>query len=285
VGDVNEAVGCQDDDQDPLAQSTRRDSLLRSASVLLARHGSLRAVQILHSEVQRSLGAPEAEFPMEGYPSAREADAAHRHLSAEVARRRRGAAGVDWQHLRRRMPVWGSWAITIGITSLLTLRYAYAVWDKARWARENPEGNWISRYYPKLNFVGPPLVRYDVAIDYDWGMVAPAESMARDNWSATWDTCVRVIADVELTLKLSADDEGTLLVDGVARIVVSRPGSNEEIVQLPPGVHHLQIQYQDRRRGAKLRLQGIDYMGTDYYSFQRPILDHDGVHCEGSREK
>jgi hypothetical protein len=286
VGDVNEAVAGLEERQDLLAQSARREALLRSASVLLAHRASLRAVRILHSEIRRALGEPEGALPFERYRSVREADEEHRRLSAELARRcSNGSGGLTWQHLRRRVTVWGSWAIVIGVFSLLTLRYAYALWDKARWARENPGGNWISRYYPKLNFLGSPVLRYDIAIDHDWGKAPPAESMARDNWSATWDTCVRVTADVALKLKLSADDKGALLVDDVPRIVVSRPGATQETVQLPPGVYHLQVQYQERRRGAKVRLEGIESQGTDYYSLQRPILEQEEIRCEGARRK
>ena len=286
MGDVNEAVARPEESQDLLAQSARREALLRSASVLLARRASLRAVRLLHSEIRRAWGEPEGALRSESYRSVREADEEHRRLSAEVARRRANGAGeLTWQHVRRRMTLWGSWAIVIGVFSLLTLRYTFALWAKARWARENPGGNWISRYYPKLNFLGSPVLRYDVAIDHNWGKAPPAESMARDNWSATWDTCVRVSADVALKLRLSADDRGSLLVDDVARIVVSRPGAKEETVQLPPGVYHLQVQYEERRRGAKVRLEGIESQGTDYYSLQRPILEQDEIRCEGARRK
>lgn len=280
---MSEVAPSPSESSDPLSQAARREALLRSAAVLLVRGASLEAVRILHCEIQSALGEKPA---VHGYRSLHEAREVHRRLITEGARSRRvGRVGRSiWPFLRRCAPVWASWAAVAIVSSFLVLRYVYALWDKARWARENPGGNWISRYYPKLNYDGSPLIRYDVAIDYDWGMAAPAESMARDNWSATWDTCMRVLADVALPLKLTADEKARLLVDDEVRLNVPRPGSKKDIVKIVPGMHHIRIEYQERRRGAELRLKGIDYEGTEYYTFQRPQLEGDNVYCEGARK-
>ena len=179
-----------------------------------------------------------------------------------------------------RLSQWLTWAAVLGIVAGLFLRYGYAVFQRVRWQHQYPDGAWISRDYAKGDFREYLFTRYDVAINYDWGKGAPAEAMDRDHWSATWDTCLIVKTDLSVKLALTADDAGKVVLDDVVQINVKKPTTKRANIQLTPGAHHLQVQYQERRKAAKVRLGGLDDRGTEAYHLQRPRLEGDEVRCD-----
>ena len=95
--------------------------------------------------------------------------------------------------------------------------------------------------------------------------------MARDHWSAKWDTCVVANTEVELKLRLAADDKGKLLLDGVVQLEVRKPGAKKARVKLRRGVQHLQVEFQEGRRGAELRLDGLDFCREQFLSLSSPL--------------
>jgi hypothetical protein len=255
------------------------ESLLRSASLLLAKGPHLPAVQLLHAEIQRILQPRKLEIPGRPYASRADAENLHRKL-LDWSRQRRVASRFDFFPLRRRLPEWLSWVTVLVVTGGLTLRYAYALASRANWKRQHPEGNWISRYYPRSNFAGSPLVRFDVGVDYDWGKGAPAQAMDRDHWSARWDTCVVVTSDVNLTLQLTADDSAQLIIDDALLLNVPKPGHTSTEVTLRQGIRHLRVDFQEQQGSAKVRLEGLNLDGTNSYTFDRPTLNGDTVRCD-----
>ena len=113
-----------------------------------------------------------------------------------------------------------------------------------------------------------------------WGKGPPAEAMARDRWSATWDTCIVTPSEVKLKLVLIADDNAKLLVDDVLQLRVLQRVKKSRKVTFAPGVHHLHLEYQESRRAAKLQLRGLDFAGTGEYRFERPRLEGEAIHCD-----
>lgn len=262
------------------AGELRANALLRAASLLLASGEQLGAVLLLHSEIHREL-APADPFPHASYASDSAAREEHRRLSSELGRQRaRLQSGRGWQKRWQRFVLWATWAAAVGVVGGLVLRYAYALLNRTRWQHEHPAGVWISRYYRDPDFKELALSRYDVAINYDWGKGAPAEAMSRDEWSGTWDTCVVASTAVKLKLRLLADDGAKFIVDDVLQLWVRRRVTQSRTVELEPGVHHLRVVYQERRRVARLRLEGLNFEGTESYQFQRPRVEGDTIRCD-----
>lgn len=260
---------------------TRAEALLRAASVLLARGNVGNAVDALHAELRRELQQPK-EGEAGANASRCELEDEHRRLATELSRQRARVRPHSRRDLLQRLPMWVAWVAVVAVVVGLMLRYTYAIFDRWRWSRQYPEGPWISRYYETSDFKKLQVVRYDVAIDYDWGKGSPAEAMDRDYWSATWDACLIVAVPVELALSLYADDRGKVIVDDALRIRVSASGTKSVRFTLAPGSHHFRVEYVERRRGAKLKLQGLDFAGTESYRFQRPRLEGDTPRCDAS---
>lgn len=262
-------------------QHERIEDLLRAAALLLARGVQLHAVRTLHFEVSRAMGQLDTERPPAQYASPLAAEEQHRRLLAEFCQRpARPRRRLGWKDLRRCAPEWTSWAIVIGVAAGLSLRYAFALVDRAIWQHEHPDGKWISRYYDNTTFRGSPLVRYDLGVDYNWQKLPPAGAMQRSQWSARWDTCVVVNTDVTLALTLRAEQSAKLLLDDKMAIHVNKPGHKRAKVRLRQGLRHLRIDFKKARGMGIVRLKGLDFGGTEAYHFQRPILDGDDVRCE-----
>ena len=141
--------------------------------------------------------------------------------------------------------------------------------NPTKWARQNPEGNSISRYYPNPRFEGFPLVRYDVGVAHDFGSDAPAKSMLKDGFSARWDTCVVVAKDVTVPLRLVSDDGSTLSLDGVPQMQIGpEPGQASAAVLLRAGLRHLSVEFVELEGMALVRLEGLELLGTDHVSLR-----------------
>ncbi|MEY4547856.1 MAG: hypothetical protein RL685_4051 [Pseudomonadota bacterium] len=263
----------------------RAEALLRSASLLLAGNDSPAAAHALHVALAGELDRP----PPEVYTSQRQAEDVHRQLGDELTRQRSQAHPAFWHTLRsrpllaRRLPQWLAWVAICTVVAFLFLRYAYAIYGRWRWQEEHPEGPWISRYYGTRSFRNYVLTRYDVGVDYDWGNGPPAEAMARDNWAGRWDTCLVVKSHIKLKLRLTADDAAKLWVDDQLLSTIRRASTKTVPIDLRPGTHHFRLEYQERKKRAKLSLQGLVANGNDIYSFQRPRLEGEQVHCDPPR--
>ncbi|MEY2935564.1 MAG: hypothetical protein RL033_6313 [Pseudomonadota bacterium] len=263
----------------------RGEALLRAASLLLARDDSSSAAHALHGALARELGCP---LPA-AYTSRQQAEEVHRQLGAALAQQRARVRPAWSRTLRSRrllarsLPQWLAWAGTCAILAFLGLRYSYAVYARARWAGEHPDGAWISRYYGTASFQDLLVTRYDVGVDYVWGKEGPAEAMARDNWSARWDTCLVVKRPLQVSLLFTADDTGKLWIAEQLLSTIRRPASNTVPVELQPGIYPLRLDYTERRRHAEVSIKGLDFNGNDTYSFVRPRLDGEQIHCDPPR--
>lgn len=267
--------------QPPRVHDSEVEGLFRAARVLLAEGGHLDALPLLHIAMQNALGVAVAGAPRLRYRSQSEAREQHALLVLAWQERtlQRPAAGT-LRALWRRRPYWFTSALTGVIISLLALRYAWAT-HHADWARQHPEGSWISRFYATPDFQGYPLVRYDIAVNYDFGLSGAADSMPKDQFSARWDTCAVVAQEVTLSLRLDSDDSSTLWVDGMPQLAVEPgPGSNSGQVVLRQGVHHLSVDIIEKTGPAMIRLEGLEAEGVDAYHLQRPAIDGMEVRCQ-----
>lgn len=122
---------------------------------------------------------------------------------------------------------------------------------------ETREGPWRAQYYPTADFSGEPEIRRDGDIKFDWGRKGPFTTFPDDDFSARWDTCLTLDADTEVAFELVSDDGSRLLVDGTR--VVDNWGthgrrSRGKRVELEAGVHHLRVEYFEKRSSALVSL-------------------------------
>ncbi|MEO8183084.1 MAG: PA14 domain-containing protein [Deltaproteobacteria bacterium] len=216
-----------------------------------------------------------------GYSSLSEARRQHYRLLSEWEALAPGRVPVNlFQDLLRRRPPWFSRAAVAVLLVFLTLRYAWAVTYGKNWARQHPEGNWISRFYKNGTFEGYPLLRYDVGVNVDFGADAPADAMKKDFFSARWDTCLVVTQDVVVPLQLDSDDSSKVFVDDQLQFEVAPgPGHNSASVALRPGLRHVRVEFNERGGMAMVRLSGFEPEGTDAYSFRRPVIEGEELRC------
>jgi hypothetical protein len=259
-------------------QTDAIEALLRAAQVLLKRQGDLDALQVLHIEIAGALGVS-ASTSVPNYSSLTEARRLHERLRSEWEARTHIQLGPLQEVLRRRPP-WFSRAAQALLFLLLTLRYAWGVTYGKDWAQQNPEGNWISRFYSNGTFAGYPLVRYDVGVNADFGPGAPADSVKKDYFSARWDTCIVVAKDITVSLQLASDDSAKLFLDDQLQFEVDPgPGEKSAELVLQPGLRHLRVDFIERTGMAMVRLLGFEGEGTDAYAFQRPVFEGTELRC------
>lgn len=258
----------------------RAEELLRAAGVLLVAGSFPRAVAALHAEAEQALGhAPEptsADPPLPEQARERQARlASELGVAAAPAPESRAARWLQ------EAPTWIAWGLVLALALGFGVQRLYGVSRKSDWKDEFPSGQWIARYYGNMKFEGAPLTRFDIAVNHEYRSKSPAPGIPKDRWSARWDTCLVVTQNVELRLQLAADDSSRLLLDATEQISVGpRPGKKSASFALEPGIRLLTLELTDKGGRAYLRLDGLQPEGTESYSFQRPLLDGDSVHCE-----
>jgi len=117
------------------------------------------------------------------------------------------------------------------------------------------EGPWRGDYFPTETFEGAPTLRRDADINFSWDS-EPHERIPEDWFSIRWDTCLEVSEPTLARFDLRSDDGSRLIVDEELLIDSwdGRGRGNAEI-NLSPGVHHLRVEYFERRGHAIVRLR------------------------------
>ncbi|HVZ35540.1 MAG TPA: PA14 domain-containing protein [Polyangiaceae bacterium] len=273
---ISEAIGAaenQKGEQSGGAEDLIKDAadLLHAARLLLNQKASLRAVRAIHRELANgaSVAGP--------YTSPAEAEECQRKLWHEFL----GTAESTPQSQSRlalgRRVVFGTALLLVLVLAWL---YGPDALDRYQWLHQYPDGSWISRYYENTNFDGPAVLRYDVGVNYNFGKGAPARGMPKDRWSARWDTCIVVKKGIDLPVRLSSDDDSRLLINGSAEIEIGRPGKKSATLSLQPGTRHIEVDFVERQGSALIRLEGLNFAGTEEYAFRRPRLEGDRVGCD-----
>jgi hypothetical protein len=117
-------------------------------------------------------------------------------------------------------------------------------------------GPWQAEYFSGANLAGPPVLsRSDAALDFNWGLGAPATSMASDNFSARWTGSFHFEAG-RYTFTTYSDDGVRLTVDGRRVIDSWRPmrGYRSASLDLAQGTHTVQVEYSEHSGVALVRL-------------------------------
>lgn len=163
---------------------------------------------------------------------------------------------------------------TVGSTPTLTAPAATATRAAATATRPQPTAiatrpqptatrapvitDWRGEYFGNLGLAGQPaLVRNDVALDFAWGMAAPAAGLPADGFSARWSRTLDFDA-ATYRFFLTVDDGVRLWIDGQRIVDEWRDGSVRDIVADAPlsrGPHTLRVEYYERTGGARLRLR------------------------------
>lgn len=106
--------------------------------------------------------------------------------------------------------------------------------------------NWRGDYFSNTSMAGPPaLVRDDTAVNFNWGVGAPASGLPADNFSARW---IRTFSMAEGNYRFYAamDDGLRLYVDDVLIINEWRDASYRQVSVdrwLSSGSHLLRVEY------------------------------------------
>jgi hypothetical protein len=255
--------------------------LFGASQALLSRGPQLDALLVLHRGIARSLAPAElASLPVR-YSSLAEAAIHHQRLLAVWRRQVPASSPVEkLRELWHQKPRWSARAAVAAIGLLLMVRYTWLVIAGKNWAQQNPEGNWISRFYGNERFEGFPLVRYDVGVNSDFGPRSPADSMKRDKFSARWDTCIAATKESAVSATLRSDDSSQLFLDEQPQFaVIPGPGQASATLMLSPGLHQLRVDFVEQRGTAMVRLDGFEPDGTEAYSFRRPVFEGDQPRC------
>ena len=137
------------------------------------------------------------------------------------------------------------------------------------WIRSQPREHppaWRAEYFDNVELQGNAIAsaRYS-EINFVWGNGAPSPTLATDAFSAHLDTCLDLREPLRVTFHLASDDGARLSVNGTAIVDnwgIHAWGTKSGNTILPPGRHHLRIDYFEGGGDAAL------YLGAN-----PPILD------------
>lgn len=131
-------------------------------------------------------------------------------------------------------------------TGKATIRFA--------WERQEIITGWKGEYYPNPDLLGVPvLVRDDAAIDFQWGINAPAPLLPADGFSVRWSRDV-AFENGSYRFFLRADDGIRLWIDGVMVLDEwhdSTVTTYSADVDLGAGAHRLRVEYYENTLGAR----------------------------------
>ncbi len=120
-----------------------------------------------------------------------------------------------------------------------------------------PSGPWRGAYFSNRQLSGEPtLVREDEAIDFRWGLGAPAPGLPADNFSVRWTRDIE-FGGGRYRFTTVTDDGVRLFIDG--RLVINQwkdmgRESHSAEVDLRSGVHTLRMEYYEHTGAADARL-------------------------------
>lgn len=114
------------------------------------------------------------------------------------------------------------------------------------WERVSGGNTWRGEYFNNRDLSGSPaLVRYDAAIDFDWGTGSPGSGVSADNFSVRWSRTLGFNAGT-YRFHSSTDDGVRVTVNGV-RVIDSwfdqRLATRTGDITLPAGQHTIVVEY------------------------------------------
>jgi hypothetical protein len=119
-------------------------------------------------------------------------------------------------------------------------------------------GTWRAAYFSNVDLAGSPvLVRFDPAVDFNWGWDRPVPALPADGFSVQW-TRVAWFEEGLYRFRALVDDGVRLYVDGDLVIDEWRNGSRREVTgerTLSAGSHSLRVEYYERSGDALIQVQ------------------------------
>ncbi|MCP4540384.1 MAG: hypothetical protein GY832_24870 [Chloroflexi bacterium] len=122
------------------------------------------------------------------------------------------------------------------------------------WRPVSGGSTWRGEYFDNQTFAGTPaVVRYDEAIDFDWGSGSPDPSMGGDTFSVRWTRTLgfnpgtyRFLTSTDDGVRVWVD--GGLVVDAWEEMKL--PNTHTGEVYLAAGQHTIVVEYYERGGGA-----------------------------------
>jgi hypothetical protein len=115
---------------------------------------------------------------------------------------------------------------------------------------------WRGEYFGNRHLEGAPLlIRTDPAIDFDWGLAAPAPGLPADNFSVRWSRTVYLEAGF-YRFRAVMDDGMRVYLDNLLLLSDWRDGGRRELFfegNLAAGHYNLRVEYYDRTGNAVSR--------------------------------
>ncbi len=144
-------------------------------------------------------------------------------------------------------------------------------------------GGLVASYYPGLEFSGPPVVRIDPVVDFDWGSGGPGGGIPGNEFSSRWTGFVLTADAGTYAFSTTTNDGARLWVDGELLIDEWQQQTATEFtatIDLPADAE-ITIRMEHFQEGgtavAELRWQppgGAEVILPE--SATRPVLDDDG---------
>ncbi|MEA3335304.1 MAG: PA14 domain-containing protein [Chloroflexota bacterium] len=116
---------------------------------------------------------------------------------------------------------------------------------------------WSGEYFTNRYLSGAPaLVRYDAAIDFDWGYGSPAVGFPGDNFSVRWNRDIH-LTDGTYRVTARADDGVRVYVDGnliIDQWHISSPSDHSAEIILGEGWHPFRVEYFEATQRAEVKV-------------------------------
>ncbi len=118
---------------------------------------------------------------------------------------------------------------------------------QATWERITGGKAWTGEYFDNRELSGAPtMIRYDAAVDFDWGYGSPDPSIPDDNFSVRW-TYTLGFSPGTYRFSSSTDDGVRVYVDGVTVIDAwynqKLPNTHSGNITLNAGQHTVRVEY------------------------------------------
>lgn len=127
---------------------------------------------------------------------------------------------------------------------------------------------WRVQFFENKELHGSPRkVTKEYQVDSVWTRSAP-KGFPKDNFSIRWDTCFVLHSSTQVKFTLGSDDGSRLIVDGDTVInhwSVHAYETREKILDLPEGIHHLEVEYFQEYGGAQMTLTTDPEVLTNVY--------------------
>ena len=125
--------------------------------------------------------------------------------------------------------------------------------------------SWRVEYYNNNNLSGQPVsIRFEDAIDHDWGKGSPGDDISKDNFSARW-TLTRHLEKGVYLFFLTADDGARVWLDGELIVDAWSLGRKDRLKTRvyigETGDHDLQVAYFEKSGDAEIKLDWIVLAG------------------------